>query len=457
MKRAKRVGTFASLFLLGLLFVLPVSAYAQSAAAKADIDSGAQNKAKGFKVGKFVIHPGLSLQNVYDTNVQAKPSGEELSDYILRILAGLKINYPDPDVAFTLDANAGYAHYFGLDEDDSGNDTGELSNVTGQVRATLTLFPSNVVGGWINDNFRRMSSPEQVATLTTTDRITNIANAMLSIKPGGGQLRFFLGYTNSLLIYEEDAAKENNWVEHKVVAQSEWEFLPETAAFVDFNFAYRTYNDFELLTYNDGATTVRTGKYSQAAPDAMPIRFKLGLKSRFTDWFSMTAAAGYGNTLSKNGTDDFSSVVANLEGRFDFSKNTMLRVGFTRDFAPAPTYWYTANNKVYTEFKQMLLNEQVTLYLYGSFDALQYGEPSTGVLFGGSKFVGDELDRLDMIATFSPSIKYAPFPFFQTELGYRLSAKITDYELYDDAVANPTAAKYDYTRHEIFLKLEALY
>ncbi len=463
MRRMKKVGLLASLLLAGLLFALPAASFAQSAAAKADIKSGANNQAKGFKVGKLVIHPGISLQNVYDTNVQAKPSGEELSDYILRIVAGLKLNYPDPDVSFTLDANAGYAHYFGLDEDDSGNDTSELSNITGQVRATLTLFPSNTVGGWINNNFRRLASPEQVATLTTTDRISNVANAVMSIKPGGGQLRFFIGYTNSLMIYEDTAAEENNWISHKASVQSEWEFLPETAAFADFNFSYRTYNDFKKIAYNGSINGVNesgtAGLYTQEAPDAMPIRFKLGLKSRFTDWFSMTAAAGYGNTMSVNGTDDFSSVIANLEGRFDFTRNTMLRVGFTRDFAPAPTYWYTANNKIYTEFKQLLLNEQITLYLYGSFDAIQYGQPSSGALASLTKYTGSERDRTDMVATVAPSIKYAPIPFFQMELGYRMSTKITDYELYSDDSdkANTNPSKYDYMRNEIFLKLESIY
>lgn len=434
-----------------------------------DKPSDAQKPEKGFKVGKLRLHPGFSLQTVYDSNVTnastkySDPgylslySGyldlpREVYDIILHIIGAFKLNYPDPTVSVTLDLLADYARYFGVDDSDTTN----LSALTGKGRLTVHLFPEAIAGFAIEDEFTRSMQPTQVGLVTTFDRIHNKASGTLYVRPGGGQLRFQTGYTHRLERYDDAAQKNLNWMEHDFHLKWELEFFPKTAFFMAGTFALRDYYEFDPA--RDGFAT------NGDSPNAMPLRAVAGVMGRVTPKLLINVSAGYGNSFSEN-FESFNSVIGKLELTGQFLPTTVLKGGFERSYTPIVTYSYLVDNKIYLEFKQWLFSNKFKLNLYTSYSFLQFGPADQGVDLNANP---DEVLRLpekrtDRMLTLTPSMRYDFLIWLNAEIGYTLTWRDADYWIRrvdsreSGARRNLGDTYYDYLKHEAFLKITLAY
>jgi|GEM_PF-3111201 len=455
------------LFLTSFVFTANANAQGMSA-------SASDTQELGFKIGKLRLHPGLSLQNVFDTNVSNasdryddaayrnkypnNSTGKSKAD-IIHIVGSFKLNYPDDKVAVTLDLMAQYQHFFDLD--DAG--ASDMSSITGRGRFSLMFFRASMFSFGLEDIFTRSVTPKQVGIAQTTDRIHNTAKAMFALKPGGGQLRFFLNYAFDFEKYDDDGTNsDQNWMQHQVNFDWELEFLPKTAVFMQNSFAYRDYYDFTPNPNNN--TNVNS-------PNSMPFTSSIGLMGRITSKLLFNVSVGYGNTFSKN-YDSFSHVLARAELIGQFTDTTMLKGGFSRTASPVTTYSWTADNKIYLEFKQWLVNKKLKLYLYSSYSFFQYGTPDQDIILddGANPDVNDpnlRLDnRSDRLLKLTPSIRYDFLAWLNMEVGYTLSWRDTDYSVErinsDNAVGTDTGyyvslSYYDYVKHEVFVKLTLAY
>lgn len=469
--RLKKLNKISALLLfmvfVGLLMAQSSFVFAQGVSA-----SNGQDEL-GFKIGKLRLHPGFSLQNVFDSNVNNTSDKYESAAYtnkfpnsnlkpakadILHIVGSFKLNYPDDKVAVTVDLMAQYQHYFDLD--DSG--ASDMSSVTGRGRLSLMFFRASMFSFGVEDTFLRSVVPQQVGIAQTNDRIHNTAKALFSLKPGGGQLRFFLNYAFDLERYDGSSNANQNWMEHTVNFDWELEFLPKTAFFMQNSFAYRDYYDF---------TSDPTNTTNVNSPNSMPFSTRVGLMGRITSKLLFNASVGYGNSFSDN-YESFSHVLAKLELTGQFTDTTMLKGGFARTFAPVTTYSWTADNKLYLEFKQWLVGKKLKLYLYSSYSFIQYGTPDQDIILdeGTNPDTTDPNLRLknrsDRMLKLTPSVRYDFLAWLNMEVGYTLTWRDTDYvvdrinsdnQIGGDPDYYKSTTYYNYMKHEFFVKLTLSY
>lgn len=426
----------------------------------------------GFKIGKLRLHPGISLQNVFDTNVSNASPRYESSEYITRygtnlenpkatmddilhIIGSFKLNYPDEKFALTLDSGIRYSRYFGVE----AASTKDLSALTGNARLTMAIFPKAIVSAIISDSFSRAVSPQQSGLHHTTNRWYNKASLKLPIRPGGGQLRFFVGYDFVLEEYDATSQKNLNVYQHNFHLDWELEFLPKTAFFMKNEFSLRDYHEFNPAFDNFYTNS--------ASPNAMPLKTMVGIMGRITSKLSLNVSAGYGNSFSKN-FDSFNHLLAKAELTAQFTPRTMLKVGFERDYMVVTTFSYMVDNKPYLEFKQWLFSDAFEIYLYGSYSYYQYGSPDPNIYLNVNALDPTQSNfpipsRSDSMVTVTPSLKYNFLAWLNMELGYTLTWKFSDYQLerFDTSLAAADrylgVTFYDYLKHEIFLKLSLAY
>lgn len=473
MTREKLVLSLAIIFALLLLGGMRQAVYAQDASAAKG--GGGSDTEKGFKVGKLILHPGLSLQNVYDTNVtnasEQYPDKERqpTADDSLHLIGAFKMHYPSEVFAFTLDTQLAYVRYFGIEDPD----TTQLSALTANGRVAVAIYKNAIFGATVKNAFTRAVDPSQVGVVHTSDRIHNQANLRLHLKPGGGQLRFFAGYTNDWEKYDEGYYKNQNWLQHEIFLDWELEFLPKTAFFMSNKFQIRDYYEFKKE---------KPARTNSEAPNSMPLKILAGLMGRITKKLLINVSVGYGNSFAESDKlESFNSAIAKVEVTGQFTSRTSLKGGFERDFAPVTTFSYTVDNKAYAEFKQWLVNDQLKLNAYFSFTYIQFGQPDKGVdLIDNDVVPGTKTpaftppaERSDMLVTFTPSVRYDPLKWLFLEAGYTMTMRITDYkmEIYD--IAPPTnpitklpmwnkdepvgVTYYDYLKHMVFFKLTFSY
>ncbi len=469
--------------LVCLFLMAAPAAWAQQQTAMEAQEVSAERE-RGFKVGKLRLHPGLSLQNVFDSNVSNASDRYDNADYlaryfpsgrgnngpqsnyddVLHIVGAFKLDYPDDTVAVTLDTQLGYVRYFGIDNSDTSN----LSSLSASGRLTADFFRASVVGFTLSDTFTRSTDVQQVGLAVTNDRIHNRGQARLNIRPGGGQLRFFVGYINDLEIYDDDAQANQNWLEHTFNADWELEFLPETAVFMRNSFSMRDYYDFDANRDED--TT------NSDSPDAMSLRITAGIYGRIASFFLLNLAVGYGRSFSDN-FDDFNSAVAKVEAIFQLVSRTQFKAGYERSFSPVTTFSYLNEDKLYLEFRQWLFSDAFKLYLYGAYSFLNYGGTDAGVDvddnaanvyslvdFQADAGLGKRSDR--MLST-TASLRYDFLVWLWMELGYKFTWRDTDYFIERinsefDRNTDPnqfyvSATYYDFIKHEGFLKLTFAY
>ncbi len=434
--------------------------YAQDNAATAEAEaSKAKSEQVGFRVGKLHLHPGLSLHNVYDTNVNNAsdkynlPALKPKMDDILMVIGSFRMDYPEKTVAFTMDSSISYARYFGVDD----SDTTKLSALKGKARLTLTAFKDSVVGFTLSDTFTRAVDPTQVGVIQTNDRIHNTGRASMHVKPGGGQLRFFFGYLNDLERYDASANQNMNWTEHQFFLDWELEFLPKTAFFMRTRFGLRDYYEYEA----DPNSVINT-----QSPNAMPLRVMVGLMGRVTSKLLLNLGVGYGNSFSKN-YESFNSAIAKAELTGQFTRRTSLKGGFERSFSPINTFSYLTDNKIYLEFKQWLFKDKFKIYLYSAFSIMEYGQEDQNIRVDantapGTTDQGLNSRGLEQVLTITPSLRYDFLVWLYLEAGYTLKMKLSDYEFERvDSSSGTTqtvsTTYYDFTKHQIFLKFTMAY
>ncbi len=427
-------------------------------------DESAEKPEKGFKVGRARIHPAIALQNIFDSNVQNSSDAYNSNtlkpyyDDILRIVGGLKFDYPHPTIAVTLLGEAGYSRYFGIDS----STTKELSSITGRTRLSATLFPEGFFSFGIHDTYTRESTPRQVALAQVYDRNHNRAMARLAFRPGGGQLRFYIEYTNDLEHYADSDLSYLNWMDHIFGFRWELEFMPDTAVYMDNSFALRSYFDYDR---NDAISTSNSEN-----PEAMPLRILVGVMGRVTSKLLINVAAGYGNSFHKN-FKDYNMFIGKAEVTGRFTPRTQLKFGYERSFAPIVTFAYRVDNKIYTEFKQWAFKDQLKFYLHGSFNIVEYGEADQGVILDNNLANPDPAarlpkDRLDFEASFTPTLRYEPLVWLFLEAAYTFTYvwNNNDYEVrrIDSTQAGTDEyiqgiGYFDYMKHQVFFTLGFAY
>ncbi len=310
--------------------MLPRTAEAQGFSAER-----AAREGPGFKVGKagrMVLHPGLSLEGGYDSNVFLTNENEEGS-FILRLEGYLDVategaeRQRDGDsaeaepqkVSFRGGIGGRYYHYF----------FGRVpDNVGADAHIDFSYNPSKVFSLQVRDFFRRTIRPFSNANTADGPTISfgrniNTASVDLVGRSKSQVLEGRVGYTNVVEFFDASVYTYGNNLTHRVPVTLSWRFFPTSALVYTMDYANQRFLNPDqvfasptLLSPNNRVSNL------------------IGYNGALTDRFSLTAMVGYAFGFYRVG-DDYDDVVARIDLRWQPRPTVALITGYERDIRPS--------------------------------------------------------------------------------------------------------------------------
>ncbi len=223
-----------------------------NARAQGFIADRAAREGPGFKAGRLVLHPGLSVAGGYDSNVFLQDSNEEDS-FMLRLTGYLDVategterqsegetNKAEPQkIQFRGGLGASYLHYFS----DRVRD-----NVGADAHVDFSYNPSRVFSLQVRDTFLRTVRPfsdPNTAEGTTISYGRNRNSATLDLvgRSKSQVLEGRVGYTNVLQFFDASIYQYGNNMTHHVPASLSWLFFPTSALVYDFDYAHENFEN----------------------------------------------------------------------------------------------------------------------------------------------------------------------------------------------------------------------
>ena len=320
----------------------------------------------GFKAGRLVLHPGLSLEGGYDSNVFLQDVDQEDS-FILRLSAYLDVategterqsqgetNKAEPQkIQFRGGLGIRYYH-FGIDR--------LPDNVAGDAHVDFSYNPSPVFSLQIRDTFKRtvrpFSDPNTIDGTTISYGMNhNTASLDLVGRSKSQVLEGRVGYTNSLEFFDADIYGYGNNMTHRVPASLSWLFFPTSALTYTVEYAGQNFaNPDEILA----SPTLLS--------DNNRVTNSIAYNGAVTETFSLTAMIGYAAGFYDIG-DDFDGVIARLDTRWRPRPTIELIAGFDRDYRPSFIGNFTLMNRLYANVRFTLSGAfQLGLKTWVSFD-----------------------------------------------------------------------------------------
>jgi hypothetical protein len=351
---------------LALVAVLSAAWSPTAASAQGFSADRSSMEGPGFKAGRLVLHPGLSLEGGYDSNVFLQDVDQEDS-FILRLSAYLDVategterqsqgetNKAEPQkIQFRGGLGIGYYH-FGIDR--------LPDNVAGDAHVDFSYNPSPVFSLQIRDTFKRtvrpFSDPNTIDGTTISYGMNhNTASLDLVGRSKSQVLEGRVGYTNSLEFFDADIYGYGNNMTHRVPASLSWLFFPTSALTYTVEYAGQNFaNPDEILA----SPTLLS--------DNNRVTNSIAYNGAVTETFSLTAMIGYAAGFYDIG-DDFDGVIARLDTRWRPRPTIELIAGFDRDYRPSFIGNFTLMNRLYANVRFTLSGAfQLGLKTWVSFD-----------------------------------------------------------------------------------------
>jgi hypothetical protein len=326
----------------------------------------AAGEGPGFKAGRLVLHPGLSLEGGYDSNVFLQDVNEEDS-FILRLTGYLDVategterqsegetNKAEPQkIEFRGGLGASYYHYFTARARD---------NVGADAHVDFSYNPSRVFSLQVRDTFRRtvrpFSDPNTVQGETASYGINhNSASLDLVGRSKSQVLEGRVGYTNALEFFDADIYGYGNNMTHRVPASLSWLFFPTSALTYMVEYARQNFaNPDQILA----SPTLLS--------DNNRVKNSIAYNGAVTETFSLTAMIGYTAGFYALASD-FDGVIARLDTRWRPRPTVSLVAGFDRDIRPSFIGNFTTMNRLYADAGFTLAGAlQLGLRTWVSFD-----------------------------------------------------------------------------------------
>jgi len=367
---------FARLAALGVA-LLVVAATIGSASAQFYTPIRFRDEGRGVLVTeKLVVHPGVSIEGRYDSNVLQNETDVRDAPYMrlighfdLATRSPQRMTYGDgrqapQKVAFRLQSAFGYREYLSNDEVITDQRGLEI-----EAGLELRLTPSRWFSFEIQDSYLRVVTPRNSAIVSSTaggtpvslssgtlTRDSNRLDLRAVITPGGGRLSLTAAYALWIDAYEDEAFKLNNRVYNEVSLQGKYRLLPKTALLIEAIQRFYSYLETQPELFGN--------------VDSTPLRLYAGLTGLITPRLSTVLKLGYGNAFYESGTS-FNSVLAKVELAYRLLPMARLRVGYERLFEDSPYGNYLADHNVYAGYDHVV-GRRVVLHADADFKRREY-------------------------------------------------------------------------------------
>ncbi|MEZ4337594.1 MAG: hypothetical protein R3B82_13325 [Sandaracinaceae bacterium] len=188
----------------------------------------------------------------------------------------------------------------------------------------------------------------------------------LDFQTDGGILRISAGYNLVAGFFEDGNFGYGNRLGHNLSLSETFRFLPQTAIIHD--------TSFRVIDYLNEDTT-----RGPLVNDGFLLRSRVGLNGAFTTNFSVLAMVGYAAgffnsraTVADTYDQEYDSVVAQVEARWQILPNVRLNFGYDRDFQPSYLGNWVRRDRGYIHF-QTLVDRVFLLGADVSFGYYEYG------------------------------------------------------------------------------------
>lgn len=427
---------------LALAVALSVAA---PASAQFDPDRSG-NEGPGFKAGRLVLHPGLSLEGGYNSNVFLQNENPDDS-FILRLTGYLDVATEPPErqrggdaslakpqkIEFRGGIGASYYHYF----------SGRVPESVGaDAHIDFKYNPSEVFTLHVRDVFLRTVQPFTNAdtlqgTTSSYGRNTNTASLDLIGRSKGQVLEGRLGYTNFIEFFDADVFQYGNSLTHRVPASLSWAFFPSSALVYEAEYANQQFDE------------QRVANSATLLSDSNRVTNAIGYNGALTERFSLTAMIGYAAGFYNVG-DDFDGVVARVDARWRPRPTISLLAGYERDFRPSFIGNYFEMNRLHADTRFTVSGAlQLGIRAWVSFDKSGLALAPDGSLLGTEPYRKDTRFFAGLYGEYRFKAWLALFG----QLGYL--ADFTDFQYFGaQPLLNPAAS---YQRFDAWLGLRVFY
>lgn len=323
----------------------------------------ARSEGPGFRVGDFELHPGIGVEVGWDSNLfftedNAAGMRSRVDSGILRVTPHFLFSTigqqrrsegeardtgsTPPTIAFRGGVSAAYFEFFA----DPNRRNVELM---GSLR--LQVLPERPFSFSVFNEFQRSIRPftENSAVGASQARIANQAGLDLAFQTDGGVVQVRAGYVFGLDFFEDNRFAYGRNFTHTVNLVESFRFLPQTALVHDTTLFVQDYFQYNPLT----------------APallnDNVRLRTRLGLNGAITESISLQGMVGYaagffpGSIVAGVTHDqDYDSIVAQVELRWQIQEGMRLALGYDRDFFASFVGNYYSRDRGYLNFQMLL-------------------------------------------------------------------------------------------------------
>lgn len=424
----------------------------------------------GFRVGDLELHPGVGAEvgwdsNLYYTQDNPPPTISHVDSGILRITPHLLISTvggertsegeatggDPPTVTFRGGVSAAYYEFFA---------DPNRRNLGLDVGMRLNILPGRPFSFSVFDNFTRSIRPftENVGRAASAARIGNQAGVDLQFQTTGGIFQVRAGYMFGLDFFEDGAFQYGNSFTHTITVAESFRFLPQTAIVQDNTLTVGDYyaSDATLA----GAPTLLT--------DSVRLRTRVGLNGAITNELSLSGMVGYaaGFFILPRGADpavraaysqEYDSIVAQVEARWQVAEGIRLSIGYDRDFFAAFLGNYYSRDRGYANF-QALVAGSFLLGIEADVGYLDYGNPINpmGMAIGGGGT--DTAHREDVRVSAGLFAEYRFTDWLAVNGTARYTGTFTDFRYdIDTGVGALIPDPASYNKVELFLGVRAFY
>jgi hypothetical protein len=407
------------------------------------------NEGPGFRLGSapLVIHPGLSVELGYDSNVFYKPSNE-VGSAMLRLRAHVDLatlppqilegdgRTADPKVEFRFSTIVDYREFL------SSN-----ANLQAQRSLNLTLgtqlviLPKGLFSLTIAEAFVRTVDPRNEEGPGQFTRDHNRVGLMGTFHRGGMEVG--IGDYFDFDFWENQQLPWGNSYYNDAQAFAKLHILPQTTAELVVRAGYVYYPQ-------------RVGNFSNTM---IPVRVLVGANSLFASWFGASARIGYGASLNNIGPS-YNSAIANLEVRFLLPKQMGLSLMYDRDFQPSLFGNFYADDKVSLAYEMPFVN-RVTIHLAGGIIFRHYNGLPPPSLVNAIAYTSNERD--DVLYDAHAELRYRATSWLQVGAVYNLIVDSTKFGFISTAPGGnpPRILPYEipvgYTKHTVLAQADFAY
>lgn len=278
----------------------------------------------GIRAGNLELHPGIAGEVGYDSNFLQGAGVEEGMGVYERVVPSARFRItpsltvstlqarryvsrfvdgqapPPPKIDFSAKLVGRLNQLFALDGDFAEGDKSRTL-LDGEASAAMNILPFRPWGGGVRAGVVRVAQPSNLPGLTELafDRTTFNGGAELRWRPGGGVLRWSLGYEARFTHYDQESYGLN-LLEHALRLQGRWRFFPKTAVLYEGEVAFKRYTQDDTRQL-----------------DSTPISTLIGLNGLITPRLGVIVMGGWKATFIEEDPqgrrEDFDGLVGRAE------------------------------------------------------------------------------------------------------------------------------------------------